>query len=111
MSVGRVARGMLSLAGFATAASTAAYLAARPRPIALPDPQALRLAQLEKRLADLERGRPPAATSVPVVVRPAEMHKPYAVTHYEALASQVAHERQIAELQRRLAAIEGYAHG
>jgi hypothetical protein len=110
MSVGRVARSMLSLAGFATAASTAAYLATRPRPVGLPDPQAFRMAQLEKRLADLEHRRPPA-TGDERVTASSLVHKPYAVTHYETLASQVAHERQIAELQRRLAAVEGYARG
>jgi hypothetical protein len=108
MSVGRVTRGILSVAGFATAASTAAYLVSRPRATALPDPHAFRIAQLEKRLADLERGRPPVLAPVPVAVRPAPVEKPYAVTHYETLASQVAQQREIAELQRRLAAIERY---
>ncbi len=48
----------------------------------------------------------PAAVPVPVHVPVGRMQKPYTVTHYENLASQVAHERQIAELERRLAAIE-----
>lgn len=115
MPVGRVARGMLSLAGIATAASTAAYLASRPRPPAVPDPHSARFARLEQRLAQLERGDTPVrfgALSVPVPASRPEagerVHKPYTVTHYEALANQVAHERQIAELKRRLAAIEGY---
>jgi hypothetical protein len=34
------------------------------------------------------------------------LQKPFTVTHYENMANQVAHERQIAELERRLAAIE-----
>jgi hypothetical protein len=34
------------------------------------------------------------------------LQKPFTVTHYENMAKQVAHERQIAELERRLAAIE-----
>jgi hypothetical protein len=114
MPVGRVARGMLSLAGIATAASTAAYLASRPRPPAVPDPQAVRLAQLERRLSQLER-HGPARIGAPVAQASRSgaagaVHKPYTVTHYEALANQVAHERQIAELKRRLAAIEGYPH-
>jgi hypothetical protein len=52
---------------------------------------------------------PPVVTSLSLVVPvgPAgPLHKPFTVTHYENLASQVAHERQIAELERRLAAIE-----
>jgi hypothetical protein len=56
---------------------------------------------------------PIAAAPVLPTVRPVgpvgpvgQMHKPFTVTHYENLASQVAHERQIAELERRLAAIE-----
>jgi hypothetical protein len=114
MPVGRVARGMLSLAGIATAASTAAYLASRPRPPAVPDPHSARFAQLERRLTQLERGAPVRYRTAPVLApapRPdagERGHKPYTVTHYEALANQVAHERQIAELKRRLAAIEGY---
>jgi hypothetical protein len=40
----------------------------------------------------------------PVDPRPHD--KPYTVSHYEALASQVARERQIADLDRRLSAIE-----
>ncbi len=112
MPVGRVARGMLSLAGIATAASTAAYLASRPRALALPDPHSVRLAQMERRLAQLESSAP--ARAVPGVALtpptgPADpVHKPYTVTYYQTLANQVAHERQIAELKRRLAAIEGY---
>jgi len=116
MPVGRVARGMLSLAGIATAASTAAYLASRPRPPAVADPHSARFAQLERRLAQLERDAP-AQFGALSVLSPApaprpdageRVHKPYTVTHYEALANQVAHERQIDELKRRLAAIEGY---
>ena len=118
MPVGRVARGMLSLAGIATAASTAAYLVSRPRPPAASDPHSARFAQLERRLAQLEQGEPVRLGALSVLApapapRPdagGRAHKPYTVTHYEALASQVAHERQIAELKRRLAAIEGYPH-
>src|SRR5262249_4450330 len=109
-------RGMLSLAGIATAASTAAYLASRPRPPAVPDPHSARFAQLERRLAQLEQGEPVRFGALSVLSpapRPdagERVHKPYAVTHYETMANQVSHERQIAELKRRLAAIEGYPH-
>ena len=104
----RAARGLLSLIGICTAASTAVYLTSRPRPAVVPvDASGRRLAELEKRLAKLETtGRGPAPVTVPLPVRVGEVHKPFAVTHYEAMASQVAHERQIAELQRRLAAVE-----
>jgi hypothetical protein len=106
--VDRAARGLLSLIGICTAASTAVYLTSRPRPAVVPaDGSGRRLAELEKRLAKLETTGPgPVPVTVPLPVRVGEVHKPFAVTHYEAMASQVAHERQIAELQRRLAAVE-----
>jgi hypothetical protein len=54
---------------------------------------------------------PDAALPEPVHVPVGRMHKPYTVTHYENLAKQVAHERQIAELERRLAAMEAMRGG
>lgn len=109
------------------------YAMGRSRRSAPPE-QDGKLHALESRLAGLERDvertadqvpAPPATAvvapvpgmpRVPVmrsrtaslgpVVRPGQIDKPYAVTHYEALANQASRERQIAEIDRRLTAIE-----
>jgi hypothetical protein len=109
------------------------YAIGRSRRSAAAEPDG-KLHALESRLAGLERDvertadqvpAPPATAvdapvpgmpGVPVmrsrvaslgpVVRPGQIDKPYAVTHYEALANQASRERQIAEIDRRLTAIE-----
>ncbi len=134
MPAGRVAKELISVLGTVAAVSTGAYLVTRPRPPTAPDPGARRIRELERRLAALECSgaaiapapAPPVAIVPVPLVAPATpaaavpepghvpvgpMHKPYTVTHYENLASQVAHERQIAELERRLAAIEALRGG
>jgi hypothetical protein len=112
---------------------TVGYAIGRSRRSAPPEHDG-KLHALESRLAGLERDVERTADEVPVppatavvapvpgmpgvpvmrsraaslgpVVRPGQIDKPYAVTHYEALANQASRERQIAEIDRRLTAIE-----
>jgi hypothetical protein len=78
--------------------AAAAYVVGRrnpPRTLFVP---ADRLADVEARLAELER----RTGLVPV----ARMGKLYTVFHYEALASELAYERQLADLDERITEIE-----
>lgn len=124
-----VVRGLVASAGIVALG----YAMGRSRRSA-PEEHDGKLHALESRLAGLERDverttdqvpAPPATAvvapvpgmpGVPVMrsrvaslgpaVRPGQIDKPYAVTHYEALATQASRERQIAEIDRRLTAIE-----
>ena len=79
------------------AAMVAAYHAGRRHPVDA------RVADLDRRLTRLER----AGGSPQPVARFGSGVKPDAVAHYEALADQVARERQLAELAARAAERDG----
>jgi hypothetical protein len=60
----------------------------------------------ERRQTQIQRiAGPLGPLANPATVRPGPVDKPSAVAHYRAMADQVAHERQLADLHRRHAAI------
>jgi hypothetical protein len=96
----RARRRLLSMAD-----ALGSYVTGRLQPPVLPpappgcDPEhAPQVSQLDRIAGPIGPGAYPA----PVPPRPAD--KPSTVAHYQAMASQVAHERQVAALGRRLEA-------
>jgi hypothetical protein len=88
----------------------AAYLAGGRRGHATEQAQLERIAELERRIEQLESAAAAAAASEPRHLRavsgPVPVDKDRAASHYEVLASQLACERQIVELEDRLAVVE-----
>jgi hypothetical protein len=80
-----------------------------------------RIAELERRIEQLERlqrdaaeaqaAKPREPRHLRAVSEPAPLDKDRAAMHYEVLASQLACERQIVEIEDRLAAVERTGDG
>lgn len=89
-----------------------AYVAGRPATPTVPPVQRAASCHDERRLSQLERiAGPLGPGSYPAPVRPRPIDKPSALAHYQAMASQVAYERQVAELDERLEATRPGGHG
>ena len=92
----------------------AAYMAGGRRGDATERAQLERIAELEHRLERLERSAEDAASATKAreprhlraVTNPVPVDKDRVASHYEVLASQLACERQIVEIEGRLAAME-----
>ena len=84
-----------------------AYLAGRRRSVTLPPPPPGTLFDVNGRVNPLERSAGPLGPGPnPAPVPPRPVDKPLAVAHYQAMASQVAYERKMADLDVRLEAID-----
>jgi hypothetical protein len=105
-------RRFLAAAGVAAAAYVAGRRHQAPVPVAAGVGSFGALSEIDRRLSELERTAEAAQVPPPrAAVRAERLDKPYTVFHYETLANQVAHERQIAELHGRLREVEGGERG
>jgi hypothetical protein len=107
---GRALRNVVLMAGV-----SAAYLAGSRRAAESERAQLERLAELERRLEQLEQASLASSASAGATGEARRLHavgseptvdKTRAASHYEVLATQLACERQIVEIEDRLSAVE-----